>query len=344
MRRIRFDFGKLTGSRIVVLGAILYMIGACLYYAVVGVREKRETLFVFEGVRVGLLRVLQRYVHDPEAALLNGLLIGDVSGLPREMRDDFRKSGLGHIVAVSGYNVTKISGVVLVLLVGVGLSRRWAMVVASLVLFLFLCVAGFSASLVRAVLMFGVGSVGYLLGRQVSSWRNVLYTAFCMMVIRWDWAVVDLGFCLSFLAIVGLGLYKDFFEKVFRFVPETFGVRGVLAETTAVFVMVTPFSLVVFGSVSMSAFVANVLVLPFVPFAMVGGVLMVIFSVIAPVLAEIVGFVVRIILHEMIVVGYWFSLFGMWEFRLPVWVAIGWYVGQIIFHRKIFIEALWGRT
>lgn len=302
-------------------------------------RVRRDSAVLFPGVRHAFASSVRQHVDEPGASLLIGLLVGDTEGLPRGVIDDFRASGLGHIVAVSGYNVTKLVGILTVIAAVCGARKRGAAVVGVVGVVLFVGVAGFSPSLVRAAVMAGIATIAMLLGRVSSSWQVMVYTAATMLLVSPTMIRDDLGFTLSFLAIIGLALYKDFFEQRFWFVTEEFGLRGVISETCAATLMVMPFSLAVFGSGSVFGVLANVLVLPLIPFLMLLGLIVVLLSWVLPVAAGVVGAVVGVPLTMILFVADFFSRFPVLEVQLALWQTIGIYSALLLitFSKKLWL-------
>ena len=103
---------------------------------------------------------LRTGVPPPEAALLRGMALGDDAALPERTRDEFRASGLSHLVAASGQNVMLLAALVLAVaaVLGLGLRSRLALVLAAIALYVPL--AGGGPSIQRAGVMGAAAVVG----------------------------------------------------------------------------------------------------------------------------------------------------------------------------------------
>src|SRR5215467_248625 len=195
------------------------------------------------------------------AALLGGLLLGEKTGLPPEASEAFRRAGVYHILAVSGFNVALLASSVFFVLSTLGVPRRVTAVVAGAALVGFALVVGGQASVLRATVM-GLLLLGALLLDRESQLLNALALAVLLLVA---WRPGDLGepgFQLSFAATAGI---------IHLAPPLTawlIGKRwpGWLATPMAVSLgaqaAVTPVMLVHFNQLSLIGIVANLVVVP----------------------------------------------------------------------------------
>ena len=162
-----------------------------------------------------LTAAIEAGLPPDQAALLEGLVFGETGRLPEETARDFRRSGVYHILAVSGSNVAFVVGGFLLLvrpllrLTGVRGPRaeRLAWPATALVAAGYAVMSGLGSSVVRATLMAEAGLVYLWLGRRRDPWGPLCLAA-VLMVTRHPLVILDVGFQLSFGATVGiLGLY-----------------------------------------------------------------------------------------------------------------------------------------
>lgn len=239
------------------------------------------------GVRSAFEDRLEVALPEPHASLASGLLLG-IQELPDDLSESFRRTGTSHIVAASGYNV----GLVLAMLMGglaMFLKRQkafWFLLVGVL---LYVLLAGAEAAVLRA----GIMGATVLLARQTgraTSPRNILLLAVVVMLVGNPRLLRDdVGFQLSMLATIGLLVLAPYFGKRFSFLPESFGIREALASTCAATIFTLPIVLWNFGAPSLVAPIANLLVLPLVPYAMVVATVSAALTFIDPTLGQLVG-------------------------------------------------------
>lgn len=218
----------------------------------------------------GVITYVRNHFREPQASLLNGILIGNTDGMPSAQQQAFQATGTTHIVALSGFNVTIILTVMLSWLNAI-IGRRWAWMPAVFLVTGFIIMSGASASVVRAGCMTAIAQVALYIGRPVTLWRLVAYAAIIMMVINPLIALFDLGFQLSFLATIGLvGLSEPLTVLLQRWLRGG-GWVGNLSTTLAAMLMTEPLLLWRFGRLSLIAPFINMAVLPLIPITMAVG-------------------------------------------------------------------------
>lgn len=211
---------------------------------------------------------ISRALPEPEAGFARALVLGEQSAMSDETRQDFRKTGTSHIVALSGFNVTIILSFVSE--IGKRLRIRFSRVasVSAVLIVLFVVMTGAEASLVRASLMGIVVLLGKLVGRRSLVPALLAFTAMMMVLINPYVLLYDAGFQLSFLATLGLYTMSEKCEQALSRLPNMFLLRGSLATTLAAMIPTTPLIALTFKTLSLISPVANVIILPVIPFAM----------------------------------------------------------------------------
>ena len=211
---------------------------------------------------------INRAIPQPEAALANGLLFGGSNRLSREISDNFSKTGMTHIVAVSGYNVSIIAEYLILAGIFLGLWRKQAFWLALAGIIIFVVMIGLPASAVRA------GVMGTLLiwamknGRLANSQNAIIFAGVIMLIInplilRWD-----IGFQLSFMATLGIIMLAPFWEKYFIKKHKALGLTEILFLTISAQIFVLPIILRDFHNLSLVSIPANLLILTIVPITM----------------------------------------------------------------------------
>ncbi len=221
-------------------------------------------------------------IPEPEAGLLMGLLIGGDDTLAPETKAAFGRAGLSHIVAVSGYNMSVVAQGLVILALVFGLWRRFAVGLAVIGLAGFLLFIDGSAASLRAAIMAWLAFGAYFVGRPAASWNGLLIAGASMLIFNPLLIRFDVGFQLSFLATLALLVFTRSFET-FGCFRHWYGKIAAMFLTTVIIELFTlPVIGSTFGVVSLIAPIANVIVLPLVPFAMFVGIGMIMVSVFWP--------------------------------------------------------------
>lgn len=154
-------------------------------------------------LRRGLVHKLQETLPDRRGAVLSAMLLGHRRAIPDPLRQRFRRTGTGHLFAISGLHVGLVTGLAWLLTRLVGGSRRTAAAAALIACGLYLGLSGARPSAVRAAVMAGVFLGGVLLGRS-SDILNALAAAAVLLLLHHPPVIADAGFLLSFTAVIFL--------------------------------------------------------------------------------------------------------------------------------------------
>jgi competence protein ComEC len=224
-------------------------------------RRRGGFLGVVDGVRRRAEGVLGPHLPPAEAALLRGMVLGDDSDLPDDLRDAFTAASLSHLTAASGQNVLLLAALAFAVcaVAGLGIRGRWALILALIVVYVPL--AGGGPSIQRAGIMGAATIVAALAGRPASRWYALLLAAAATLALD-PRTVGDAGWQLSFAAVVGIAILAAPARDRLR----AHGWPGPIAEAVAVTVAATlataPLIAARFDRSSLVALPANVLATP----------------------------------------------------------------------------------
>lgn len=277
---------------------------------------------------------------EPEASFMAGLLYGSKSGLPPELTDSFNKTGLTHIIAVSGFNITIIAATLLSVFIFCGLWRRQAFWVVLATLLLFVIFTGATASVVRAAAMGSLALIAQQIGRLSRMFNVLMLTAAVMVAVNPYILLWDAGFQLSFLATIGLVYLSPILagaipEGVYQYAPAA--IVETLTQTLSAIIATLPLILYQFGRLSIVAPLVNVLVLFTIPWLMLFGFLAVVFSFIFYPLGQIISWAAIAGLKYVILVVDFFGRqsWSAVEIGLPWWGMAAMYAGLFFITYKI---------
>ena len=216
------------------------------------------------------------------------MALGIKNDLSKEVKDDFSKAGVSHIIAISGLHITIIAGILMNLGLGLYLTRRQAFWFAIVGLFLFILLIGMPASAVRAGIMGFLVLLAMYLGRLNNSTNAFVLAGALMLLVNPKLLRYDIGFQLSFLAVLGLIYVGPFFKKFVKKIPDLFNIKSTILMTLSAQVFTLPLIIYYFQRVSIIAPLSNVMILPVLPFVLIFGFLASIFSLIFLPLGEII--------------------------------------------------------
>ncbi len=224
---------------------------------------------------------------EPSSSLLTGLLTGSRRGMPERVTEDFQRTGLSHITAISGYNITIILTLFSSLLFWLPIKKR--LLPLSVGIVCFTVFVGASSSVVRAAIMGILGLLALQAERQAENRLILLWTAFLMVLWHPNILWYDVGFHLSFFAVIGIMTFSHWLSRHLAWMPDTLAVRTSLVATLSAQLGTLPIMMLSFGQLSIIAPVANILVAPLIPIAMLSGALSMLVGSASVPLASLVG-------------------------------------------------------
>ncbi len=243
---------------------------------------------------------------EPQASLLTGILLGVETGISPEVRDAFNATGASHVIAISGFNMTLIAGLLSRMLAIAWPRRRvLTVVIGSIAILVYTLFVGADPAVVRAAIMSILLIAAPLFRRRTYVPASLALAALVMSALD-PFVLWDVGFQLSFAAVLGLALFTTPVEQAFRRALSRFfptekveQLLRLLSEplivTLAAQITTLPLIVYYFQRLSLSSFAVNFLILPAqTPLLLLGG------------LATLVGLVVTPLAQPL----YW----GAWVF------------------------------
>ena len=318
----RSDREMLRGDRIIIEGKISSGFGsfaASVYNADVAIVERPQPGDIARIVRDWFAGGVRQVLPETEASLGLGYLLGQKRGLPPELEVALQVVGLTHIVVASGYNLTIL--VRLARRLFEKASKYLAALSAGTMIVGFMAITGLSPSMSRAGLVAGLSLLAWYYGRRFHPLVLLPFAAAVTVMINPSYAWGDLGWQLSFAAFAGVLILAPLLHAYFFGDSKPGFVGQVLIETFSALVVTAPLLIVSFGQLATLALVANMLVLPLVPLAMLLTFVAGIAAFIIPAWAVIIGAPAQWLLGYMIYVVH--TLAGVpWAtvtIELPVW-------------------------
>ncbi|MEI6851032.1 MAG: ComEC/Rec2 family competence protein, partial [Candidatus Saccharibacteria bacterium] len=209
---------------------------------------------------------IKKSIPDPEASLGIGYLVGQRRSLPTDLLLALQLAGLTHIIVASGYNLTILVRLARRLFAKV--SKYLSALAAVIMIVSFIAMTGMSPSMSRAGLVSALSLAAWYYGRKFHP-IILLCIAICITVlINPSYAWGDLGWQLSFTAFAGVMILAPLTQRYLFGDKKPGTIQQILVETISAQVATAPIIIAAFGQISNVAIVANLLVLPLVPLAM----------------------------------------------------------------------------
>ena len=253
-------------------------ISAVIYYPSISIMESdlsgRENLYKrILYFKNKLRKVIVQNLSPPQSSILSAIILGDKKNISDEWKDKLNKTGVRHITAVSGMHIVILTSILMSLLIGIGFSRGKAFYFTIIFIFLYIIIIGFPPSAVRAGIMAGFLLLAQKIGRISQSQRIIVFAASIMLFQNPFLLKDDVGFQLSFLAVLGISHGLPIFQNWLKFIPENkyLGIKDIISMTFSAQIFTLPILIYNFGYISLIAPLANILIVPILPFIMVSG-------------------------------------------------------------------------
>ena len=320
------------GLCFVVLGALL-MQRALQEPSSVSRLDRSKTYFLAQRAKL-LDRLSESGLDGSVYAVVAAMTLGDKSQLTKELRDTYAVSGASHILALSGLHL----GIIYTLLSLLLSRRRWqviSQVVIIVCIWLFVFLVGMSASVVRSAVMITVYALLSLGHRDKMSVNTLAFAAIVMLLFN-PKSLFDVGFQLSFMAVLPILLFYPLFESVWS-QQFLFGHRlfrwlwTTLAVSCAAQIGVAPLIAYYFGRFSCYFLLTNLVVVPAATLILYLSLLVLLIPSLAYLLIYIVDALNQLLLWITMLPGA--SIEGLHPTGLQVWmtyVIIGAVYGLLI--------------
>ena len=251
--------------------------------------------------RSNVYAALEQYVESPRCrAVLEALIAGNRRAIDEHTLDDFKETGLLHVLAVSGLHVMLVGMTVYHLLRPILLRFRFSWrtaerlrtCITSGILLAYMLIAGASASVIRAVIMAAVTITASFVQRPYFPLHALSVAAAILLLID-PLYLVDAGFQLSFAAVASILLVVPLLHRLFPQIDSApQAIRGVFAScsvSAAATLATLPILLFHFGTASFAGLLLNLPAVPLTTAALSSGLLMLIASFLCPPAADILG-------------------------------------------------------
>lgn len=261
---------------------------------------------------------------ETEAALGLGYLLGLRRALPMDLMEALQIAGLTHVIVASGYNLTIL--VRLSRRLFIRISKYLATLSSTAMIISFIAVSGMSPSMSRAGLVAGLSLAAWYYGRKIHPFVLLPLAASITLLVNPSYGWNDLGWQLSFAAFTGVIVLAPLLQRYFFGDKEPGTIRQILGETVSAQLMTLPLLLVAFGVMSNVAIIANLLVLPLVPLAMLLTFLVGLLSSVS-LLGEFVAMLTTSLLKYMTFVADWLAgqSWAQTEVNFGWWAVLGFY-------------------
>ena len=275
----------------------------------------------FEKTRENILKKHSKNIESPQLEILGGIVFGNETINPdEEIKENFKNSGLLHLLAASGLNVALIYGIWWWLASLIRFPYNLSILTGAICVILYTFMTGFPPSILRASIMLLFVLFGKIIDRNTNSLALIFFVGFLMLLFS-PKMLFDVGFQLSFVVTIGLVVcvptiiskfdkldkkYKEKYKKVSRFKKyfiflfSPSNLAGIIAVPLIAQLIVIPLQMHYFNNFAPFSLLANIAVVPFIGILSFIGFVSSIFALI-PVLNEPIIYIFDFIANPLLV-------------------------------------------
>ncbi len=238
-----FDYSKYIKSR--GYKGILYIKG----YEIVG----QDYFYTKLGEVEKYVKESLRYLYKRNSDFINSLILGKKDYLSNEEKDMFTRTGINHIIAISGLH-TGILCSIMILIVG-GVNRVYKLILLSIIISIYSILVGNSPSIIRAIIFSVLMYISFFIDRKNDNISNLSFVGI-LLIINNPYIIYNISFQLSFLATLSIIYFYDYINKHIKF--------SLLSLTLSANILTLPIIYYNFKGISLVSIIGNIIAVPIV--------------------------------------------------------------------------------
>ena len=256
--------------------------------------EKNSFFSKFLQIRDSLMNSIDLFVKEPYNLLAAGMLFGNSSRIPYNMKRVANRCGIAHIFAISGLHIVILASVLIFILKLFKCRDNVTFIFLAICFLIYLFMVGFSPSASRACLMALASYFGSSFNKKIKPLYCLIFAAFIISII-WPTCILGMSFLLSFSSCLGIILLANkisnfllikmpFDRKWFVCLIQGFGTSLAAQAFSSFFLMFT------FGKISIVAPFVNILIIQIVPIIYISTALVAVFGLFSTYIATYIGY------------------------------------------------------
>lgn len=250
-----------------------------------------------EAIKQKVENTLSLYLDEESASIAYAMLFGDTTKIESETIQNYRNSGIAHLLAVSGLHIGFLSAIILEILKKCKVNPKINLLVITLFLLIYCIVCGFTPSVVRASLMSIFVVLSSVLARKYDGLSSVSLSGIIILIFKPLFAF-DIGFRLSYLCVFSIFLLSKVFNNFLLKIKCPRTIASSISVCLSTTLGILPVQINVFQSISLLSLITNLICIPIFEVAFTLLIIFLIVVMILPFLSFImiiVNFLVRII-------------------------------------------------
>lgn len=212
---------------------------------------------MFQSIACKLQKIIEEQIRQKTNTayqdVLLGILLGNDDGIDNETKENFRKSSLSHILAVSGMHVAYITTIVDYLLKKLKIGKKKIKIITILFLIFFILLTNNTPSVRRACIMAGLSTMAMLVN-QKSDIINNMAISLLITLIQNPFSIFNTGLILSYSATLGIVLLMPVLLK------KEGKIRSIIIVSICAQIAILPINIMLFQNISLTFIFSNIII------------------------------------------------------------------------------------
>lgn len=303
---------------------------------------------ISDRIRLGTMASLTKIFREPGSSLFVAMLAGDQGMVPSSIKDAYRKTGIIHILSISGLHISLIALVTAFLVGSLPIRQLFQSFIIIVLLWWYIAIVGFPESGVRAGVFWTLYAIAYR-ARALIGIPTVILLTLAVLITLNPTIIKSIGFELSVAAVSGIAIALFFQKRMQGFRRGKF-IIGLFTVSLGATLATAPLTLYYFGNLSFLGLFANFLVVPLIPLAMYLALFALLLFPLLPLAAMVIAYPAHLLANWIVFVAMGLSRvpYGyIEEVQFPLWAVGAYYLvlvcGIIVLmkHFRISARQLW---
>lgn len=223
-------------------------------------RMKNSSLIyeILYKLRLYFTNQYDKLLGEQNASLASAMVLGDKTNLQPEIKELYQRNGIAHLIAISGLHIAMIGGTLYHFIRRVFGSYAFAAFLGSIFIILYGIMTGGTGATLRAVIMLSIAIFADVFGRKYDMLTGIAFALFFMLIDN-PFQIAQVGFLLSYAAVLGIAIIQPVWKYVFPKIPRC---ADGLTVSVSVQLILTPILLYFFYEIPIYGVVLNIVVIP----------------------------------------------------------------------------------
>lgn len=323
----------------------IYGILNCKDVKIISKDNKNDIESIVYGVNKKAKENIKKIFDKKTANLLIGILIGDNKELDNNIIENFKNSGVYHILAISGTHISYIVIILELMINQLNIDKRIRKIILIIGIIFFTLVTNSGVSIIRAAMMTIMGIVANILYRKSDIVNNIAISMLVLLIIN-PFTILDISFQLSYGGVIGIILLKKSYENFFKRLVHIERVNKAISTILSAQTIIINILIYNYHTISLTFLMSNLLISIIIgPIIMMGFIILSV-SFLSIKLAHIIAYIESILVNVLVITANFFGTMKLSKIYVTtpsIIYIIGYYVlilGLTVFKKKKYYNLI----